>query len=80
MNRPGTKTYTAAIVLTKTQLEHFYAGAVKDVQVREVSGLRVRFPLNALRPYVGHDGISGVFQMRVSADNRLLGIQKLARI
>ena len=80
MLKSQTKTYTAAVVLSKAQLEAYYQGAVKDVQVRETSGLAVRFPLQALRQFVGHEGISGVFQIKVSSDNRLLGIQKLSEI
>ena len=74
------KTYTAAVVLTKPQLEQFYAGSVQAVQVRDINGLKIRFPLSALRPYVDHTGVSGVFEIQVSQDNRLSGIRQITKI
>ena len=75
--RAQARVYNAYIRLTKLQLEQFYAGSVRDVQVREQGGLRIQFPLEHLRQFVGHNGVEGWFEITVSGDNRLTGIRKL---
>ena len=69
--------YTVQLNLTADQLKQYYAGQVKYVWARDVRGVSVQFPLTALRPFVTHNGVSGLFKIRVSGENRLLGIDQV---
>ena len=71
------RTYTVDIVLSQQQLESFYAGQVQNVWARDIFGVSLSFPLNALRPFVTHTGIAGRFEVRVTSDNRLGGIERV---
>ena len=69
--------YLVNLKLTPEQLERFYAGRVDQVWARDSRGVSLQFPLSALRPYVGHHGISGRFVLTVTDDHRLASIKKI---
>lgn len=69
--------YILDIALSVDQLERFYAGRVNQVSAIDIYGRRIQFPLNTLRPYVGHMGVKGRFQLEVTADARLLSVKRV---
>lgn len=54
--------------------ERLYRGEARSVVARDTQGRRVQFPAGALRRFVTHEGIQGVFIIRVDAHNKLLDI------
>ncbi len=54
-----------------------YSGSATTVVAQARSGLRVQFPAGALRPFVLHNGIHGVFEIVIDEHNKL---QSVARI
>ncbi len=69
--------YIVDLQLTRGQVLSFYQGAARAVVAPARSGERVQFPLDALRPHVDADGISGTFLLMVDSRQRLLGIERL---
>lgn len=69
--------YKVDISLSTDQLKAFYAGHVFQVSARDRSGVRLQFPLQSLRPFISHEGVSGTFQIDVTSDNKLKAIRKL---
>ena len=69
--------YIVQIGLSADQLKRFYSGRVQYVWTRDEQGTSLQFPLQALRPFVTHDGVAGRFRVRVSAEQRLLGIERI---
>ena len=55
----------------------YYHGEVSKVIVTCFNGQSVQFPVHALRPYVTHHGVTGTFVMRLSPENKLLGLEKI---
>lgn len=55
----------------------YYQGAVKQVQAVALTGQTVRFPATILRPFVGHHGIHGRFQLLYNDAGKLLSINKI---
>ena len=55
----------------------YYRGSVNKVVVTLASGLKVQFPADALRPFVGRDGVYGLFVMRVDEQNKLHALDKV---
>jgi hypothetical protein len=43
---------------------------------RDSEGRRIRFPALALRPFVMHDGVNGVFVLRVDENNKLIDLRR----
>ena len=54
-----------------------YAGTAKSVVARARDGRRVRFPAQALRAFVSHEGITGCFAVDFDENMKLLGISRL---
>ncbi len=71
------KRYIVDVHLSAEKLKHYYAGHVQTVSASARDGAIVHFPLNALRPFVGHAGISGTFALDVDPSNRLLRIAQI---
>jgi len=70
------KTFTMNLAIDAEEYRKLYAGQARDVVVRATSGQTLRFPASALRGFVGHDGVRGVFEIQVTADNRLVAIRR----
>ncbi|WJW74406.1 DUF2835 domain-containing protein [Thiohalobacter sp. IOR34] len=56
---------------------HFYQGSARDVLARALDGRRLRFPAAALRPFVRHNGVHGLFEIEFDADHRLVALRRL---
>ena len=71
--------YTFDLHIPHDELLKFYAGAARQVHAKDRRGVRVSFPAQALRPFVTQEGITGVFQLKVDRDGRLLQVAKLSQ-
>lgn len=56
----------------------YYNGEIRQVQVTTLSGEIVRFPARALRPFLKHNGVTGLFELTCDEQYRLLDLQLLA--
>ena len=70
------KTFTVNLTIDAQEYRKLYSGQARDVVVRASSGQIIRFPASALRGFVGHDGVRGTFEIRVTEDNRLLDVRR----
>lgn len=56
----------------------FYNSPARDVTTTTVDGRSVRFPIQALKRMVGHDGIRGVYRMNYSDTGQFISIERVA--
>jgi hypothetical protein len=63
--------------ISSTDYQTYYSGAVRNVAATTTNGLKVQFPANILRPFVGHDGIHGEFVIEFDENNKFIGIDKI---
>ncbi len=63
--------------LSASECLTYYQGMARDVVARALDGRTVRFPANALRPHVSHEGVNGLFALRFDENNKLV---ELARV
>jgi hypothetical protein len=54
----------------------WYEGRVQQVIATDHTGRNVQFPISILRPFITHDGVSGVFELEVDQDERLVSIKR----
>ncbi|XOV81921.1 MAG: DUF2835 family protein [bacterium] len=69
--------FVVDIRLTTEQIKAFYAGDVSQVSARDRQGIRLAFPLQSLRRFIDHNGISGTFVIHVDRHNRLRSLERL---
>jgi len=55
----------------------YYKGVARNIQVYSVDNKRIRFPANAIRKFLTHDGIYGLFEISFDEKNKLVGIKKI---
>lgn len=70
------KTFTMNLAIDAEEYRKLYAGQARDVVARATSGETIRFPASALRGFVGHDGVRGIFEIQVTGDHRLVAIRR----
>jgi hypothetical protein len=58
----------------------YYRGQARAVVVKGFDGRTVQFPADALRPFVTHNGVSGIFVIRFDQNNKLVGIEKIRNL
>ena len=63
--------------LSTEEFRHYYAGAARAIQVRSLDGRVVRFPAEAMRAYVQHDGIHGQFRLVFDDDFKLIKCSRI---
>jgi len=66
-----------ALDISTASLLKYYRGKVKWVLVTTQDGVRIRFPVDALRPYVTRDGVKGSFRLVCDERQRLLRFDKI---
>ncbi len=55
----------------------FYQGNAREVVARSDDNRIVRFPANAIRKFVTHDGIFGRFEITFDENNKLVAIRAI---
>lgn len=55
-----------------------YQEVAKNVTVLADDGRRILFPAGKIQRYLTKDGIQGYFEMELTAQNKFVGIRKLA--
>ena len=55
----------------------YYRGAVSVVEATAEDGRKVQFPANVLRPFVTHDGVSGLFALVHDEQNRFVEMKRV---
>jgi len=71
-----TRTIVIDLHICADEFIRHYSGAANSVVVRARSGQTVRFPANALRPFVLHDGVHGAFTLLIDDKSKLLSIDR----
>lgn len=71
-------THVCNVSLTAEGVQAVYAGTLRYVQATSREGVRLRFPIAWLRPYVTHSGIEGTFVLTIGTDNKLQSLERLA--
>jgi len=69
--------YQFALDISAASLLKYYRGNVKWVLVTTQEGLRIRFPVDALRPHVTREGVKGSFRLVCDDRRRLLRLDKI---
>lgn len=55
----------------------YYKGTAQFIMVRSIDNRSIKFPANAIRNFLTHDGISGLFEIQFDKNNKLIGINKI---
>ncbi|MEM1175738.1 MAG: DUF2835 domain-containing protein [Pseudomonadota bacterium] len=55
----------------------YYQGSAQDVVVRADDNRVIRFPADAIRQFVTHDGVFGDFEITFDAQNKLVSIRRV---
>jgi hypothetical protein len=55
----------------------YYQGSAHQVSTRATDGRRLQFPAEALRRFVTHRGVQGLFEIRFGADHKLVSIERI---
>jgi len=65
------------VQFTYEEFRPFYEGRAKEVVAPSLDGRYIRFPASALRPFLTHNGISGVFALKFDKKNKLISTDRI---
>ncbi|GLS26544.1 DUF2835 domain-containing protein [Marinibactrum halimedae] len=79
MSNPGPAVSSIDVRLSIPAQEYLrlYQSGVANVSAVAVDGRRVQFPSRALRPFVTHQGVVGMFRLYLDEDNRLVNLVRV---
>ena len=63
------------LAISQEEMLKLYRNVNAVVHAKSVDGVRVQFPAQALRPWVGHRGVEGRFRIYFDRNNRLSKIE-----
>lgn len=56
----------------------YYKGQASCIQVHSLNNKTVRFPASAIRQFLMHDGIHGLFEIQFDKNNKLIRVEKIS--
>lgn len=68
---------TVDICLSRGQYLEIYKTFIRQVHTHARTGQSVRFPVNVLKPFVGHEGVRGSFRLFFDSDHRFHHIERV---
>jgi len=63
--------------LSYDQYLRVYQGTASNISVIADDGRRIAFPARNIQSFLTKDGISGYFEMTLTAENKFIGIKQL---
>ena len=64
------------LAIPTDELLKLYRGSAREVIATAVDGRRIRFPADALKPFVSRDGVYGSFALQIDGNNKLQRIHR----
>lgn len=55
----------------------YYQGKARDIVVRSEDNRNIKFPASAIRNFLTHDGIFGLFEIQFDENNKLIRIKQI---
>ncbi len=68
--------FIVPLSITAEAYQRMYCGEAQQVVALDTEGRKIQFPAASLRPFVTHEGIEGVFIIRVDENSRLIDIKR----
>jgi hypothetical protein len=56
----------------------YYKGHASSIHVRSIENKSIRFPANAVRKFLTHEGIHGLFEIQFDENNKLIQVVKIS--
>lgn len=76
-NNPVAHVLRFQLSLSSEKYLRYYQGQASSIQVWSLDNKRIRFPASAIRQFLMHDGIHGVFEIRFDKNNKLIEVVKI---
>ena len=73
---PPNRTIVIGLNIDSEELLKLYRGSAREVVARSLDGQNIRFPAEALKPFVTHNGVQGQFALVVDASNKLVDLRR----
>ena len=70
------KKYWVNLQISREEYLKLYRGTASQVAATSIDGIALRFPASALKSFVSHDGVEGLFCITVDDNNKLLAIDR----
>jgi ribosomal protein L25 (general stress protein Ctc) len=55
----------------------YYKGIARDIVVRSEDNKNIKFPADAIRKFLTHEGIFGLFEIQFDENNKLIKISQV---
>ena len=72
----NSQTIYVRLAIRTDELLKLYRGSARAVSATAVDGRSIRFPADALKPFVSRDGVYGSFALQIDRNNKLLAIHR----
>ncbi|PHS27582.1 MAG: hypothetical protein COA83_00095 [Methylophaga sp.] len=63
--------------ISREQALRYYQGTAKVVIVTALSGQKLQFPVEHIRPFIDQNGIQGQFIIQFDKDNKLIALNRI---
>ncbi|MFT5394950.1 MAG: hypothetical protein ACI85N_000129 [Gammaproteobacteria bacterium] len=77
MNAAAPKRIRFKIVLDADKYLAYYKGIARDIAVRSEDNRKIKFPAGAIRKFLTHEGIFGLFEIQFDENSKLIKITQV---
>jgi len=68
---------TFGLNIAAPDLEKYYRGQVHNILVNSEQGLKIKFPVNLILPFVDHFGVKGRFQLEYDQRGKAISLKRM---
>ena len=76
-NKPLSQCLRFRLALPTEKYMKYYQDNAQYIITRSLDNKNVKFPANAIRKFLTHDGVFGLFEIQFDENNKLISIKKL---
>ncbi|MBQ0712009.1 MAG: DUF2835 domain-containing protein [Porticoccus sp.] len=66
------------LALSSEKYLAFYQGKARNIVVRSEDNRNIRFPASAVRGFLTHDGVFGLFEIQFDKEHKLIGVKQIS--
>lgn len=72
------KLYRFRVELSTRECREYYQGLYNKIQVTTHTGQSLSLPAHHIRPFIEPSGVSGLFELTISDQNKFVSLHKIA--
>jgi Protein of unknown function (DUF2835) len=78
MSRVSSHSIRFRLALSSERYLAYYQGKAQNIVVRSEDNRNIKFPASAVRRFLTHEGVFGLFEIQFDKEHKLIGVKQVS--